>query len=101
MTESSGLHLSREMKMTSLAKYFKIPNEFRVFGVCQVLIGFFCMAIQTFICDNITLLIQLFMSVKHYITFLIVALEAEIRCFAIGHPPERNLIDFLFLALAI
>jgi hypothetical protein len=57
MTKFSWLYLSCKMKMTSLAKYFKIPNEFRVFGVCQVLIGFLCMAIQTFLCDNFSLLV--------------------------------------------
>ncbi len=41
------------------------------------------------------------MRIKHYITFLIVALETEIRCFAIGHPSKRNLIDGSLLALQI
>ena len=41
------------------------------------------------------------MRIKLRITFLIVAFEAEIRCFAIGHPPERNLIESSLLALQI
>ena len=40
--------------------------------------------------NNISLFIQLFMRVKHHITALIVTLEAEISCFAVGHPPEAR-----------